>query len=73
MFDTRTANRVSVGHVGPTSVSQWVVRMFDRLGEWADAHQQRHALALLDDELLRDIGIDRATAQTEIQKPFWRA
>jgi uncharacterized protein YjiS (DUF1127 family) len=39
---------------------------------WYERHRQRRHLARLDDRLLRDIGIDRATAELEISKPFWR-
>lgn len=38
---------------------------------WYERHQQRRQLARLDDRLLRDIGVDRATAELEISKPFW--
>jgi len=34
--------------------------------------QQRHELAQLSDEQLRDIGISRATAARETEKPFWQ-
>ncbi|MFN0115832.1 MAG: DUF1127 domain-containing protein [Paracoccaceae bacterium] len=33
--------------------------------------RQRHRLAALDDHLLRDIGIDRATAAAEAARPVW--
>jgi uncharacterized protein YjiS (DUF1127 family) len=33
--------------------------------------RSRRQLALLDDRLLRDIGLDRATARFEIEKGFW--
>jgi len=39
---------------------------------WYERHRQRRHLARLDDRLLRDIGIDRASAELEITKPFWR-
>lgn len=35
-------------------------------------HRSRAQLARLDDRLLRDIGLDAATAATETAKPFWR-
>jgi uncharacterized protein YjiS (DUF1127 family) len=34
--------------------------------------RSRRILRLLDDRMLRDIGIDRGTAQYESDKPFWR-
>ncbi|WP_297973438.1 DUF1127 domain-containing protein [uncultured Amaricoccus sp.] len=38
---------------------------------WDDRRRQRHALAELDDHLLRDIGLTRYRARTEARKPFW--
>lgn len=38
----------------------------------ARAHQRRQ-LRRLDDDLLRDIGIDRTAAHQELAKPFWKA
>jgi uncharacterized protein YjiS (DUF1127 family) len=32
----------------------------------------RRHLARMDDRLLRDIGLSRADAKREINKPFWR-
>jgi uncharacterized protein YjiS (DUF1127 family) len=37
----------------------------------ADRRRQRHALAELDDHLLRDIGLTRYQARIEARKPFW--
>lgn len=37
----------------------------------AELARSRHQLAQLDDRLLRDIGVDRATARFEADKPFW--
>jgi uncharacterized protein YjiS (DUF1127 family) len=34
--------------------------------------RSRRVLRLMDDRMLRDIGIDRGTAQYESDKPFWR-
>ncbi|MBN8292352.1 DUF1127 domain-containing protein [Rhodobacter sp. NTK016B] len=33
--------------------------------------RQRVALRHLDDRLLRDIGLDRASARAEAERPFW--
>jgi uncharacterized protein YjiS (DUF1127 family) len=35
------------------------------------ASRQRYHLSLLDEHLLRDIGVSRAQAQSEVDKPFW--
>jgi uncharacterized protein YjiS (DUF1127 family) len=34
--------------------------------------RSRRTLRLMDDRMLRDIGIDRGAAQYESDKPFWR-
>jgi len=47
---------------------------FDILGlllTWIERREQRHALANLDDRLLKDIGLSRATVEREVSKPFW--
>jgi uncharacterized protein YjiS (DUF1127 family) len=40
--------------------------------QWQARAAQRRALAELEDHLLQDIGVDRATATAEAAKPFWR-
>jgi uncharacterized protein YjiS (DUF1127 family) len=37
----------------------------------AELARSRNQLAQLDERLLRDIGIDRASARFEATKPFW--
>lgn len=44
----------------------------DLLALWRQRARTRHQLAGLDDRQLRDIGVDRAAAQDEAAKPFWR-
>lgn len=39
---------------------------------WIERARQRNALAVLDDVMLRDIGITRVEAVRESEKPFWR-
>jgi uncharacterized protein YjiS (DUF1127 family) len=48
-------------------------RMFATLLLWQERGRQRHALARLDDVLLRDIGRSRDEAAQECAKPVWRA
>ena len=36
-------------------------------------HRERRQLAALDAHLLRDIGLDSQTAESECTKPFWKA
>jgi uncharacterized protein YjiS (DUF1127 family) len=49
------------------------VRAADLLLTWQERAVQRHALAALDEPMLRDIGLSRAEAWREASKPFWRA
>ena len=39
---------------------------------WLDRARQRRRLAELSDHMLRDIGLTRADAWAEVDKPFWR-
>ena len=47
--------------------------LLDTLSRWVAIARQRRALAALDDSALSDIGISRAAAQNEAQRPFWDA
>ena len=40
---------------------------------WLERARQRRALSELNDHMLRDIGLTRADAWAESEKPFWRA
>ena len=42
------------------------------LATWAERRRQRRQLQRLDDRLLADIGLDRARADYEANKPFWK-
>lgn len=39
---------------------------------WRARARQRRALATLDDQMLRDIGVTRVEVARECEKPFWR-
>jgi uncharacterized protein YjiS (DUF1127 family) len=43
------------------------------LGEWRQRSRERAQLALLDERMLRDIGVSRGEVLREVNKPFWRA
>jgi uncharacterized protein YjiS (DUF1127 family) len=49
------------------------VFVLDQVREWRDRARSRQALLKLDDHMLRDLGIDRATAQYMGNLPFWQA
>lgn len=62
-----------------SSTAGWVggaqdlfIRKLDALLSYHDRAQERRRLGRLDDRLLHDIGVDRATAELEAGKPFWR-
>ncbi len=42
------------------------------LADWHDRREGRHALMLLTDRELRDIGVSPGEAIAEASKPFWR-
>jgi uncharacterized protein YjiS (DUF1127 family) len=44
----------------------------DTILTWHERARMRHQLLMLDDRLLRDIGITRLEARNEAEKPFWR-
>ncbi len=50
-----------------------VARGLETLLLWQRRANQRHALAHLDDRMLRDLGLSRSEAAWELRKPFWRA
>ena len=43
-----------------------------QLSLWRERSRSRAVLASLNDRMLHDIGIDRATAVEESETPFWR-
>ncbi len=47
-------------------------RLFNRLAEWQERHEQRAHLAAMDDRMLKDIGVSTVDAAHESAKPFWR-
>jgi len=70
-------NRFSFGEARMTSLDASLGRMLLRTPEtlslWYERSRQRRQLARMDDRLLRDIGLDRASAMEEVSKPFWQA
>jgi uncharacterized protein YjiS (DUF1127 family) len=54
------------------SVGRAIGGWIDLWLEWAERSRQRRQLASLADEHLKDIGISRADACREADKPFWR-
>lgn len=56
-----------------TGFAGGISSLLSTLDLWYQRRLQRRQLGMLDDRLLRDIGLDRATAMEEADKPFWQA
>ena len=51
--------------LSPTVAREYLARLWQ-------THRERQSLAELDPRLLRDIGIDRISANYETRRPFWQ-
>ena len=49
----------------------WVRRVLHVFTRWVERGRQRHQLAALNDDALKDIGLTRSDVRIEIEKPFW--
>lgn len=49
----------------------WTMAAISIIALWLERGRSRRALAMLDDDLLHDIGITPTDAQVESEKPFW--
>ncbi|MDW7553745.1 DUF1127 domain-containing protein [Azospirillum brasilense] len=67
-MSTRTDARERSGQ----GVGGALVTLFDTVATWNERRRQRRALEALPDHLLQDIGLSRADAVTEADKPFWQ-
>lgn len=47
-------------------------RLMAQFGTYRQRHRSRRSLMVLDDRLLKDIGLSRADALRESRKPFWK-
>ncbi len=54
------------------ALADGLARLLHAIPLWYDRIGQRHHLMGLDDRMLRDIGVSRAAAVAEFDKPFWR-
>jgi len=58
-------------HASPHRLSDFLSDVRAALREWRRRKNSRLELARLDERMLRDIGLTRAEADHEINKPFW--
>ena len=62
------------GELAPwTSLNRTIEHAVDTILTWHERAKTRRQLLMLDDRLLRDIGITRLDARGEADKPFWQA
>lgn len=54
------------------TLAAMLFRLVEQLGAWTERRRDRRLLASLDDGDLRDIGIERATAERDSTTSFWR-
>lgn len=50
-------------------VAAWLVEI---MLDWQERRRQRRQLAMMDEHMLRDIGLSSADVEHEVHKPFWR-
>ena len=65
-----TASRLSSSST-PARSEHWLARGWTTLSTWLARSRDRHALAELDDFMLKDIGMTRADVVVESGKHFW--
>jgi uncharacterized protein YjiS (DUF1127 family) len=56
-----------------TTLNRTIEHAVDTILTWHERAKTRRQLLMLDDRLLRDIGITRLDARGEADKPFWQA
>lgn len=57
------------GRIGTSPAASGIL---EQIQLWLERRHQRRTLLELNDHLLKDIGVSRADAWAEGQKPFWR-
>lgn len=62
------APSVSIERVRPLQLLKAAWR---QVGRWWQLAEQRRRLAMLDGEALKDLGLSRADALQESERPFW--
>ena len=70
---TGTGVGIGLKGLGSKGVGDLIVNLVDTVLDWQDRARQRRQMAMMDDHLLRDIGLSRADLECEYAKPFWQA
>jgi uncharacterized protein YjiS (DUF1127 family) len=62
----------AAGSAGPRAPAAMIATLLaDRLSTWLRRARERRDLGMLDDYMLKDIGVTRADVEFEAQKHFW--
>ncbi|TVO73610.1 MAG: DUF1127 domain-containing protein [Sedimenticola selenatireducens] len=67
-----TCLNIPDSHAHSFELKQFVSKAFQWLYAAYERKRQRNALLKLDDRMLSDIGVNRAEADNEGSKPFWK-
>jgi uncharacterized protein YjiS (DUF1127 family) len=71
-LETLRPERASAAARLRTILGRTLVRLVEQVIARDQRRRDRRLLAILDDRMLRDIGIDRATAESDSTTSFWR-
>ena len=63
---------VSGSHSNRPAIGSSFTRAVENVLLWRDRARSRRALLGMDDRMLSDIGLDRATARSEGDRRFWQ-
>lgn len=58
-------------HLQRSDAAAWLRFAAAQLRRWWQLAEQRHRLSRLDEAALKDIGLSRADALQESERPFW--
>lgn len=67
-----SASSVLMPVAADRGIAAVAARLVDILLAWHERRRQRRQLAMMDDHMLRDIGLSSADVEHEAHKPFWR-
>ena len=64
--------RIGRGAAARARALRWLVTGWGHVQRWRERASARRQLLVMDDHLLKDIGITRHEADYEARRPFWR-
>lgn len=70
-IDSTSLHSAAAAH-RQTGIGNLLVTLWDKALQWQERARSRYALSRMDEAALKDIGLSRSLAESEINKPFWR-